>query len=245
VGSAPSGDAAGQSVPAPRLAERVVAQLQRGRSSRAGRSQKRRAGRGRCASNGATGCGSRTLWVVPSPRSAISFSPITWIPGWERARRTCRGTERLCDLSGIDASSRLVAALGPNRLRLVETVGSPVLDLSPGGSRCTERRPTRRSAISTSAAGASSRCSADSKSALRAPKTSSSRRSRNPFASTRFAGKAAATGQACHPSGDAVSARRGRPTCRTRRAQNRDLKGRWPGAPAAPLAWPAPIATPQ
>jgi hypothetical protein len=116
--------------------------------------------------------------------------------GAELAARAAAEQSDFADLSGLDASSRLVAALGPNRLRLVEMVGSPVLDLSPGGSRCTERRPTRRSAISTSAAGASSRSSADSRSALRAPKTSSSRRSRNPFASTRFAGRAAPTGQA-------------------------------------------------
>jgi CelD/BcsL family acetyltransferase involved in cellulose biosynthesis len=48
------------------------------------------------------------------------------------AERAGSSGQDMADLFGLPAESRLVAALGPSRLGLVERVEAPVLDLSPG-----------------------------------------------------------------------------------------------------------------
>jgi CelD/BcsL family acetyltransferase involved in cellulose biosynthesis len=52
--------------------------------------------------------------------------------GAELAARAATDRIDLADLFGLPASSQLAAALGPKRLRLIEVVESPVLDLSQG-----------------------------------------------------------------------------------------------------------------
>jgi CelD/BcsL family acetyltransferase involved in cellulose biosynthesis len=52
--------------------------------------------------------------------------------GAELAARAAADRIDLADLFGLTASSRLAAALGPDSLRLIEVVESPVLDLSRG-----------------------------------------------------------------------------------------------------------------
>jgi CelD/BcsL family acetyltransferase involved in cellulose biosynthesis len=48
------------------------------------------------------------------------------------ARRAAAGDQDLAELSGLPADSRLVDALGPSALTLIERAEAPVLDLTPG-----------------------------------------------------------------------------------------------------------------
>ena len=63
-------------------------------------------------------------------------------------RHAAHGSHDLLDVFGLPAGSRLAEALGPSRLRLIERVEAPVLDLERGWQAIyTERTPAKRRSL--------------------------------------------------------------------------------------------------
>ena len=138
MGQPRQGEAAAEPVPAPRLAAGVVAALRRGRRAVPSTSPTARAGwsvRSRCACGRRYGL--RVLSFVGGDDSSLADVLVADDERPEIASALVeRGTSCRPGLRGASPgsppSSRLVAALGPSRLSLVERSEAPVLDLTPG-----------------------------------------------------------------------------------------------------------------